>query len=206
MDVFEAIRTRRAVKSFDPGHVMTEDEIETLLSHAVLAPTSFNLQNWRFVVVRDPGIRKELREAAWGQAQVTDASLLVVLCGDLAAHAKQPARYWRDAPPAVQAALVPMIEPFYAGNERLARDEVMRSTGLAGQTLMLAAKAMGYDSCPMVGFDPVRFAAILRLPADHAVSFMIAIGKATKPAHPRGGALPRSEVVIQDRFPESAAG
>jgi len=67
---------------------------------------------------------------------------------------------------------------------------------------MLAAKAMGYDSCPMIGFDPVKVAEIIRLPEDHVIGMMLPIGKAVKDANARGGQLPYDEVVFRDRFPE----
>jgi nitroreductase len=76
----------------------------------------------------------------------------------------------------------------------------MRSCGMAAQTLMLAAKAMGYDSCPMDGFDFAEVGKLINLPADHEISLFVAIGKALQPAQPRGGQLPLSEVVITDRF------
>jgi nitroreductase len=102
--------------------------------------------HWRFVVVRDPEIRKQIRAVAWDQAQVTDASLLIVLCGNLDAWKQDPQRYWRNAPQPVQEFLVSAIEQYYQGKPQVQRDEAMRSCGMAGQTLMLAAKAMGYDS------------------------------------------------------------
>ena len=76
----------------------------------------------------------------------------------------------------------------------------MRSCGIAGQTLMLAAKAMGYDTCPMIGFDPQQVAEIIQLPADHVIGFMIAVGKAIKPARDRAGQLPLAEVVMRNHF------
>lgn len=76
----------------------------------------------------------------------------------------------------------------------------MRSVGLAGQTIMLAAKAMGYDSCPMIGFDPVRVAELIQSPEDHVMGFMISVGKQEKPAWPKPGQLPLDQVVINDRF------
>jgi nitroreductase len=200
MDTFDAIRARRSVKHYDPNHRMTEAEIETLMSATLLSPTSFNIQNWRFVVVTDPRIRQQIRAAAWNQAQVTDSSILVILCADLDAHAKQPERYWKNAPPEIASRLVPMIGKFYADHAQLQRDEAQRSAGIAGQTLMLAAKAMGYDSCPMVGFDPAQVAEIIRLPDNHLISFMVTVGKALKPASERGGQLPLSEVVLRDHF------
>lgn len=200
MDLFTAVETRRSVKHYDPQHAMSSAEIEQLMSHVILSPTSFNIQNWRFVIVQDPDIRAKLREAAWNQAQVSEASILVILCADLKSWAKDPERYWQNAPEEVQKQLVPMIVQFYEGKESLQRDEAMRSCGIAGQTLMLTAKAMGYDTCPMIGFDPVQVAEIINLPEDHVIGFMIAVGKAAQPARPRGGQLPLSEVVINDRF------
>ncbi len=201
MTTLEAIETRRSVKHFDPAHRMTEEEIARLIGLAKLAPTSFNMQNYRFVIVSDPELRREIRAVAWDQAQVTDASLLVILCADLTAHANDPQRYWAHAPQEVQDILVPALTPFYEGKPTLIRDEAMRSTGFAGMTLMLAARGMGYDSCPMIGFDAEAVAKLIRLPDDHALSFILAIGKQAKPVWPRGERLPDSEVIIQDRFP-----
>ena len=80
------------------------------------------------------------------------------MTADVKAWEKSPQRYWRDAPAEVAELLVNWMGPFYQGKEQLQRDEAMRSCGIAGQTIMLAAKAMGYDSCPMIGFDPVKVA------------------------------------------------
>lgn len=196
----EAIETRRSVKHFDPAHQMTGEEIARLIKLAKLAPTSFNMQNYRFGLVRDPELRRQIRAVAWDQSQVTDASLLVILCADLAAHANHSQRYRAHAPHEVQDILVPALTPIYEGKPALIRDEAMRSTGFAGMTLMLAASGMGYDSSPMVGFDAAAVAELINLPADHALSFMLAIGKQVKPVRPRGERLPDSEVVIRDRF------
>ncbi|MBK9387655.1 MAG: nitroreductase family protein [Planctomycetes bacterium] len=201
MNTLEAIRARRSVKHYDPDHVMPEQDLQLLLEHAVLSPTSFNIQNWRFLVVRDKALRQQIRAAAWNQAQVTDASVLIVMCADLQAWKHDPVRYWRDAPAPLREMLAPMIEPFYAGKPELQRDEAMRSMGFAGQTLMLAAKALGYDSNPMIGFDPQKVAELIRLPKDHVIGFLLPIGKALKPANPRGGQLALQDVVVHDRFP-----
>lgn len=97
--------------------------------------------------------------------------------------------------------LVPMIAPFYENNPQLQRDEAMRSVGIAAQTLMLAAKTMGYDSCPMIGFDPVKAGEIIGLPENHIIGMMLTVGKALKDANARGGQLPYEEVVFRDQFP-----
>ncbi|MEW6593620.1 MAG: nitroreductase family protein [Thermodesulfobacteriota bacterium] len=200
METLTAIETRRAVKHYDPGHRMSEAEIERLLGLAMLAPTAFNIQNWRFVVVRDPALRQEIRQAAWNQAQVTDAAFFVILCADLKSWAKEPARYWRNAPPEVREYIVPAIDAYYRGKPQVERDEAMRSCGLAAQTLMLAAKAMGYESCPMDGFDFAAVGRLINLPPDHVIAMFVAIGKPLKEAWPRGGQIPMAEAVIRDRF------
>lgn len=200
MRTFEAIASRRSIKHFDANHSMSENEIKELMEATLLSPTSFNIQNWRFVVVKDPNKRQQIFEASYYQAQVKDASLLVVLCADLKAHEREPERYWQNAPAEVRDKLVPMIQGFYGNNEVLQRDEAMRSTGIAAQTLMLAAKSMGYDSCPMVGFDSSKVADIIALPADHVISMFIVVGKATQPARERGGQLAYNEVIFEDQL------
>jgi len=200
LSVANAIQTRRAVKAFDPGHKMTGQETERLLSLAMLAPTAFNIQNWRFVLLRDPALRQQVRALAWDQAQVTDASLLIVLCADLKAWEKKPARYWRHVQKPVQDFMLPAIRQYYAGREQVQRDEAMRSCGIAAMTLMLAAKEMGYDSCPMDGFDFDAVGKLINLPQDHAIAMFVAIGKGSKEPWPRGGQLPLSEIVFEDRF------
>ncbi len=200
MDTITAIETRRAVKHYDPAHRMTEEEVRRLLSLAVLSPTAFNIQHWRFVRVQDPALRRQIRAAAWDQAQVTDASLLLVICADLKAWEKEPGRYWKDAPAAARDFLLPAISAYYGGKPQVERDEVMRSCGIAAQTIMLAARALGYDSCPMDGFDFEAVARAIRLPADHVVAMMVAVGKAVQPAWPRPGQLPLDQVLRTDRF------
>jgi nitroreductase len=201
MDTFDAIYGRRAVKQFDPDHRLTEDEERKLLEAAIQAPTSFNIQHWRFVVVRDPELRRRIRkEFGNDQAQMTDASLLVILTADMMAWQKQPERYWRNAPPEVAELLVNWIGPFHEGREWLQRDEAQRSIGMAMQTLMLAAKAMGYESCPMIGFDVENVAELIHLPADHVMGPMVAIGRGTKEAWPKPGQLPLEEIVFENGF------
>ncbi|MFO8027213.1 MAG: nitroreductase family protein [Opitutales bacterium] len=204
MDTLSAIRERRSVKHFDPAHKMTEAEINGLMELALLSPTSFNMQNWRFVAVTDQGQKDALRAASWNQAQVGEASLDILICADLNAHV-DAGRYWVNAPEPVREMLVPMIGPFYENNPQLQRDEAMRSVGIAAQTLMLAAKAMGYDSCPMIGFDPVKVAEIIRLPENHVIGMMLTIGKSIKDANARGGQLPYEDVVFRDQFRPDAS-
>ena len=200
MNVTQAITERRSVKAFDPQHRMSEQEINQLMSLAMLSPTAFNIQNWRFVLVTDPVLRQQIRAASWNQAQVEEATLLIVLTADLNAWAKQPERYWKNAPKAASDVLVSMIGQYYHSNDQVQRDEAMRSCGMAATTLMLAAKEMGYDTCPMDGFDFAAVSKLLNLPADHIPSMFVVVGKALKAAAPRGGQLAMDEVVVYNQF------
>lgn len=200
METKDAIKLRRSVKYYDANHKLTQNEITELLSLTALSPTAFNIQNWRFVVVKDPELRSEIRKAAWDQAQVTDSSLLVILCADLKAWEKSPHRYWKNATQEVQEFILPAIDNYYRGKDLVQRDEAMRSCGIAAQTLMLAAKSMGYDSCAMDGFDFPAVAELINLPDDHLIALFVAIGKGITDAAPRAGQLALDEIVIENSF------
>lgn len=201
MDTFDAINQRRAIKHYDPQHKLTPEEETKLLEAAIQAPTSFNIQHWRFVIVRDPDLRKRIRtEFGNDQAQMTDASLLIIMTADTKAWQKNPERYWQNAPKEVAELLVNWMGPFHEGREWLQRDEAQRSIGMAMQTIMLAAKAMGYDSCPMIGFDIEKVAELINLPDDHVMGAMVAVGKKTKESWPKPGQLPLSELVLENTF------
>ena len=201
METFEAIYKRRAIKHFDPEHRLTTEEETRLLEAAIQSPTSFNIQHWRFVIVRDPDLRCKIRtEFGNDQAQMTDASLLIILTADVDAWKKEPERYWKNAPQEVSDLLVNWMGPFHEGREWLQRDEAQRSIGMALQTIMLAAKAMGYDSCPMIGFDIEKVAKLINLPDDHVMGPMVAVGKGIKESWPKPGQLPLDELVVENGF------
>lgn len=200
MNVSEAVKSRRAIKAYDVDHVMSDDDFKALMDLTLQSPSSFNLQHSRFVNVVDKDKRQAIRAVAWDQAQITDASVLLVLCADLNAWKKNPKTYWRNAPDDISDLMVSMIGPFYDGKKQLQRDEALRSVGISAQTLMLCAKEMGYDTCPMIGFDQDAVADILNLPDDHIIGMIVTIGKAAKDAFPRGGSIDYDVAVVKDTF------
>ena len=200
MELQKAIQERRSIKSFDPNYKIPDDEIKKLIELAILSPTAFNIQHWRFVIVDDSKLRDKIKEVSWNQPQVTDSSLLIVLTGDLNAWNKSPERYWKHAPQKVKETLIPAITGYYKNKPIVQRDEVMRSCGMAAMNLMLAAKDLGYDSCPMDGFDFDAVTKLLNLPNDHIPTMFVAIGKKIKNAWPRPGQLSLDEVVIKNHF------
>ena len=201
MNVIEAIYQRRAIKHFDAQHKMTAEEEQKLFEAMLQSPTSFNIQHWRFVTLKDPSLREKIRKDFGNdQSQMTDASLLVLFTADMKAWQKNPSRYWQNAPQEVADLLVGWMGPFHDGREWLQRDEAQRSIGMAMQTLMLAAQELGYASCPMIGFDIDEVAKLIQLPEDHVMGPMVAIGKGTKDAWPKSGQLTLEEVVFENGF------
>jgi nitroreductase len=190
-----------AIKHYDPTHRFTAEEEALLIDLALESPSSFNVQHWRLVDVKDSMVRSALRAAAFDQEQVTDASLLYVICADVKAWEKDATRYWQNAPTAVQDVLVPLTKSFYEGREQLQRDEAIRSATFFAHTMMLTAKSMGYDSCPLIGFDADEVAKIIGLPKDHVISIMLTVGKGVKAAWPKPGQLDKSKVVFENGFP-----
>ena len=201
MDVLEAIYKRRSVKEFDRNFVIPAEDEHKLLEAMIQAPTSFNIQHWRFCLLKSPELRRKISiEFGGGQSQMTDASLLVLFAADVKAWAKGPDRYWSNATEKLRDVVVPAIGPFHEGRERYQRDEAQRSIGMAMQTLMVAAQGLGYESCPMIGFDHDKVSEVVKLPADYVIGPMVAIGKGTKDPWPKPGQLPLGEVVVTDSF------
>jgi len=200
MDTFEAINTRRAIKKFDSTYKMTPEQVNSLMKLTILSPTSYNQQNWRFITVTDQLIKEQISKAARNQPQPADGSLVIILCGNMNAWKEDPLRYWKNSTIEKQEHVKNALYTKYAENSQNRRDEAMRSCGFAGQTIMLAARQMGLDSCPMVGFEYEELAKIINLPENHLIVLMIVVGKAAEPAGPRGGQLSLNKVVFENKF------
>ena len=200
MHIEEAIQSRRAVKVYDSSFKLSQEEKDELLRTALLAPSAFNLQHVRMVEVADPALRAQIREVGWNQAQMTDASMLVVFCAQVDSWEKNARRVWEGTPPEVQDLMAGAIDNYYRDKPQVQRDETMRSCGLMAQTLMLAARGKGLDSCPMDGFDFEAVGNLINLPDNHVIALMVAVGKRAADPKPRVGKLPFEEVVIRDRF------
>jgi len=199
MDTFDAIKSRRSIKSFK-NYEMSKEDINKILEYAILSPTSYNIQNWRFVIVTDQKLKDKICELSYGQKQVTEASLIIILCADLKAWEKNPERYWKNVPEESRNYLLNGIKQAYTDNPILEKEQAIRSCGIAAQTIMLAAKSMGYDSCPMEGFDYGKVGDLINLPEDHIVTMMVVIGKSAKEAAPRGGQVPLSDLFFENSF------
>ncbi len=175
----ELIRQRTSVESFDTRPV-DEETIRALVEDAACAPSSFNLQHWRFVAVREEADRNRLCRAAFGQEQVRVAPVTFIVLGDLQGLDKLP-RINREAveigalPEGKASAWERMAAEIYA-DPQLARDEVLRSASLASMTLMLAAEARGLASGALSGFDAERVCADFDIEERYVPVMLIAVG------------------------------
>jgi nitroreductase len=176
MEFSEIVARRYSCRRYDPTCGIGDEELAQILGDAVLSPSSYNLQHWRFVVVRDAVLKSALCAAAWNQAQVESCSAVVAICADLQAH-RDVADVLRDAPAERRDLMVPLIQAFYEGKPELMRDEALRSGSLAAMTLMLSAASRGWDSCPMIGFDADEVARLLEVPEGWIVTMLVTLGK-----------------------------
>lgn len=202
MTVAAALSARRSTRGFDPSHSLPSGALEQLLTQAAQAPSAFNLQQWRLIDIQDRALRTQLRAVAWDQAQITDASALVLIAAKLDAWETDAAAAWSHATSDVAQTLTGMIDQFYRGRAWLQRDDAMRSVGFFAQSLMLAATEAGYVTCPMDGFDFDAVAQLVGLPPTLVPAMFVAIGKplAGFEERPRPGRLPLSATLSVDRY------
>ncbi len=168
-NILDALQWRYATKKFDPEKKLTDGQRHMLEEALRLSPSSFGLQPWKFIVVSDPEIRAKLREAAWDQPQITDASHLFVLAvkknidaAAVNAFVTSTAQIRNVAPETLSGLSDKSIGARTPDN---AREWASRQVYIALGILLAAAAGEGIDACPMEGFDPKRFDAILGLEA-----------------------------------------
>jgi nitroreductase len=176
---------------------LTEEETSQLLSLAALSLSAFNVNNCRFVVVRDPDLRKQINKFSGNQSQVPQASTLIILCADLLhGENNSGSNGEHDAgdPPATSRKKTSRRE-----SDQGQRDEAMCSCGIAAQTLMLTAKAMNYDSWRLDSCDYEGVGRLINLPRDFVVAMLLVVGKNLRPLS-HSGQLNFHDVVILDQF------
>ncbi len=204
MDVFEAIRSRRSCRSFVPGLRIDRGTLEEIFSLAVLAPSSFNLQPWKFLVIEDEQTRSRIRPIAKDQAQITDSSALVVVC----AH-ERPAQVAPDAfarrvdsgqwTPERRERALRAVDQLYP-DDLARREYAIRNSTFAAAHILLAAEGLGLATCPIIGFDKPVLTEMLGVGSPWVISFLIAIGtrKSEDPPRPPRKAIDR--VVFYESF------
>lgn len=194
MEFSEIVQRRHSVKSYDPEKTISDEQLRELFDEVVLSPSSFNLQHWTFIAVKDSALKKQLKEAAWGQSQVEDCSVAILVCGKLDAY-KDALEIYKEAPEEIQKKMLPMIQNFYDGKSQAQRDEAIRSASLAAMTLMYGATNRGWATGPMIGFDPEAVSNILKLTSNLIPVMFVVLGHQKDEPRPRSYRHPVEDVV-----------
>jgi nitroreductase len=179
--VVESILSRSAAKYYDPAATLSDDQIRELVRIGTTAPTSFHLQNWRFIAVRSPEAKARLRPIAWNQPPITDAAVTFIVCGQLADSSVIPARL----APLVQAGIMPAsmvpeweipARDLYKEYPQRQRDEAVRSATFGAAAMIYAARSLGLGSTPMIGFDAEAVAREFALAENEVPVMLLSVG------------------------------
>ncbi|WP_144528580.1 nitroreductase family protein [Peribacillus simplex] len=185
-DFITVAKERRSVRQYDAEYVMTEEDIREILDIAIQAPSSSNLQPWRFLVIQDKQTQQELLPIANNQQQVVDASAVIAVLADIEGYKNAEKIYGELVNKGIMKNEIK--EPYVAsilhnyGNfsAEKALSVAMIDGGLVSMQIMLAAKAKGYDTVPMGGFDEAKFVDAFNVPENFKPVMLISIGKGTK--------------------------
>ncbi|HXB22717.1 MAG TPA: nitroreductase family protein [Candidatus Solibacter sp.] len=209
----EAIRERRATQNFEDVAI-PEADLEKIVRAGLEAPSGYNLQPWRFIVVRDREHKKKLREAAFGQPKVEEASAVIVACGDpdgwkesdleemlkLAKEHGFGSDQDHDAARKAVSGFLGSAPGKVGGVEPSFGLWVNRHVMIALTTMMWMAEALGYDTAPMEGFLEDKVKEVLHIPQRVRVVALLAIGRRKGPDKPYGGRFDTSRTVFADEW------
>ncbi len=204
-DFFLVAEERRSVRQYDPTFELSMEEIEEILTIATKAPSSSNLQPWRFLVIQEQELKEKLLPIANNQKQVTDASAVIAVLGDLEAYKKAEDIYGDIVK---SGKMTKEVKDFYVSSiyenyshlsEEQATKVAMVDGGLVSMQLMLAAKAKGLDTVPMGGFKHDEFIKAFHVPETFKPVMLIALGKGTQEGFEKYR-LPLNEVVTWNTF------
>jgi nitroreductase len=201
----QAIRERRATPSFDGAPIPLED-LHRILGAGLSAPSGYNMQPWRFIVVQSDEQKKRLRAASFNQGKVEEASAVIVACGD--------ADGWRkDLDLMIYQGLEGGMPEGYAAQARnsvpnylslFSTDEMHgwlnKNVMIAFTQMMLMAEALGYDTAPMEGFEQQKVHEVLLLPLSYWVVALLAVGHLKGPDKFDGGRFNMRHTVFAEEF------
>lgn len=180
-EVIQCIVSRSATKYYDRSAKLSDEEISELVRIATSAPTSFHLQNWRFIAVRTPEAKAKLFPLAWKQPAVADAAVTFIICGQLVDTSVIPQRL----APLVAAGVMPadMVQEWekparelYMAYPQRRRDEAVRTATFGASAMIYAARSLGLGSTPMIGFDADVVHREFGLADDEVPALLLAVG------------------------------
>lgn len=198
--VIDGILNRRATKYYDPNAVLTDDQIRELVRIGTSAPTSFHLQNWRFIAVRSPEAKAQLRPIAWDQPAITDAAVTFIVIGKLADASTVPERL----APVVEAGIMPAhvvaewerpARGLYDNQPERQRDEAVRTATFGTAAIIYAAHSLGFGSTPMIGFNADAVHSVYNLADDEIPVMLLTVGPERAGNWPQKPRMPVADVL-----------
>jgi nitroreductase len=180
--VVKCILSRTAAKYYDPADSLSDDQIRELVRIGTTAPTSFHLQNWRFIAVRTPEAKARLSPIAWNQPPITEAAVTFIVVGQLADSSTIPARL----APVVEAGIMPAklvpdweipARGLYQDFPQRQRDEAVRTASFGAAAMLYVARSWGLGSTPMIGFDDEAVHREFGLAENEVPVLLLSIGK-----------------------------
>jgi nitroreductase len=200
----QAIAERRATPSFD-GTPVPDADLKRILDAGLHAPSGYNMQPWRFVVVRNLEQRRRLRAATFNQAKVEEAPVVIVACGD--------ADGWRNGDldemlrmgregglPETFAEQARQSIPNYLSEHPNLPAWLNKQVMFAFTTMMWMAEVMGYDTAPMEGFEEEKVREALKLPLSYQVVALLAVGHLNGVDKFYGGRFSMSRTVFDGEY------
>ena len=201
--LIDVIRQRRATPSFD-GAPIPIDDLRKILDAGLHAPSGYNMQPWRFVVVQSPEQKKRLRGASYNQAKVEEASAVIVACGDSDGWRKDLdeviAMGLKGGMPESYAAQAQTSVPNYLSSFSTEQMQgwLNKMVTISTTHMMLMAETMGYDTAPMEGFEQDKVHEVLRLPLSYWVVALLAVGHLKGPDKFDGGRFDMNHTVFAE--------
>lgn len=199
-EIVSAIESRISANLYDRDHVLSRMQIEELVRLASLAPSAYNLQNWRFIAVSSPEAKARLTDASYGQRKVLDAAVTFIIVGQFPSHEALA----RRLEPSVAAGFMPremaeswvgVIADTFDGNASASHDEAIRSATFAASFLIFAAQSMGFASGAMTGFEAERVAREFGLGAGEVPVMLMTVGRAAEGNWPQKPRVPVAELI-----------
>lgn len=198
--VIECILSRSAAKYYDPAAALSDDEIRALVRIGTSAPTSFHMQNWRFIAVRSAEAKARLSPIAWNQPPITEAAVTFIVCGQLADSSVIPDRL----APLVEAGVMPAemvpeweipARDLYMDYPQRQRDEAVRSGTFGAAAMIYAARSLGLGSTPMIGFDAEAVHREFGLAGNEVPVMLLSVGAERNGNWPQKPRLPVADVL-----------
>jgi nitroreductase len=183
MEVLEAIRQRRSINFFEPGREIPDEKMRELLDTANLAPSSFNVQPWKVVVVKDPERKKALRKCAMDQPKAEEASAVLIMVADPAFLEENFPRVldsWQELgymEPGMRDTYQGMAGQLYGKVDSDRRKyTAIKNTALFAMSLMLAARGLGLETHAMDGIEEACLKKEFGIPEDKIIPMLVAVG------------------------------